>query len=216
MNRKRTHRIFVADAQPVLRLGVRTLLADCADLEVCGDGPPDERAIPQLLKESAQVLLVDSSPQTPHGLDLVREAKHRAGIRILAWSSYANRIYAKRALQSGADGFLSKSASEKALITALRAVAAGRLHVDPEYGGADVEGESNAEPEDRSIERLTDRELKVLTLIGQAMTTREVATELGVSPKTIETHRQNIKQKLRLRSSVELAHQAFRWVHESN
>src|SRR5262249_22460385 len=149
-----------------------------------------------------------------NGLDLVRRIKEKhEDIRVLVWSMHSDSHYAERALRAGALGFITKDQAIDQVLTAIRRVLEGKIYLSEamsekllhkSLGGEHVE----ADP----IEKLSDRELEVFRLMGQALDTREIADRMHVSAKTVETYQARIKEKLNLDSGRELLLRAARWL----
>ena len=162
------------------------------------------------------MVVVDIQLETGNGLDLVQRIKARdVSIGILVWSMYPDAIYAQRAL-AGALGYINKRHTTGQIIEAIRRVRDGKIYLCEEtteqllgqaVGGGNIRS--------RGAECLSDRELEVFRLIGQGLTTSEVATRLHRSVNTVESHREKIKDKLALKSAGELNRAAVQWVLEN-
>ena len=159
--------------------------------------------------------VVDLSLDGRSGLELIRDIKSRhPKVIVLVLSIHDEPGYAKRSLQAGARGYVMKHEATDNVIIAIRRVLGGDVYLSDALASkllsAVVAGQTEAETS--PVEGLSDREVEVLELIGKGVATREIAERLHVSVKTVEAHRANIKEKLRLEGATELAHYAFQWV----
>lgn len=211
-------RIVIVDDHPMVREGLKGRLSLEPDLEVCGEAEEVVSAV-QLIEEAAPDLaVVDVSLGSGSGIDLIRRLRARdCQVPVLILSMYDAELYADRALRAGAMGYVSKNASSKTIIEAVRQVLSGRMYLSPEYSeqlahriALGREGLS-----DDPVTALSDRELEVFRLIGSGRTTAELASELHLSVHTVETHRQRIKNKLELQSAAALSRAAAQWVLEN-
>lgn len=211
-------RVAVFDHAPVVREGLVRWLAKRRDLQLCGEIGAQRDLEPALARVRADALLMDPLFPTHDGVALVRDlVKRHPRLRILVFSYQDEDIYAERLLRAGASGYLMKNASRTELLAALRAVLAGGTYVSPRLSmillgrllhpttrGADGAG----------IASLTSREFHVFQLLGAGLRAREIGTRLGVSVKTVQAHRENIKNKLALSTSPELLRYAALWVNQ--
>jgi DNA-binding NarL/FixJ family response regulator len=196
-------RVLVVDDHPLFRAGVVMALKSEPDLEVCAeaDNAANARALAAKLKPDAAV--VDLMLQNDDGLKLVRELRtDLPGLRIVVLSMLEAAVYRPKAMQAGANFFVSKLEGPAAIVAALRSPAGGAR---PVRAGAEVQHELAA---------LSERELQVFIQLGQGRSTQEIAAALTVSVKTIESHRENIKGKLDLPHANALVARAALWVRE--
>jgi DNA-binding NarL/FixJ family response regulator len=210
-------RILIVDDHPATREGLAMRIACQKDMEVCGEADGMVNALKLLNSTSPDVVVVDVQLKKADGLDLVKRIKARDGAaRILVWSVYPDKLYAKRALNAGALGYINKAYSTSQIVEAIRRVREGKVYVSEEMaelllhhavGGAESVRQS-------PIETLSDRELEVFRLIGQGLSPAQLAAELHISRHTIDTHKQRIKEKLGLATASELTQAAVRWVIE--
>jgi DNA-binding NarL/FixJ family response regulator len=159
-------------------------------------------------------VIVDISLKNSNGIDLVKRLKDSfARLSMLVWSMYPELLYAERALSAGANGYLNKGCSTEQLVQAIRTVLNGKIYVSAEMSKkllSRFAGQHNG-PTASYVGKLTQRELQAFEYIGQGLTTRQTASKLHVSPKTIDTYRARIKEKLGLTNSTELVQHAVRW-----
>jgi len=207
--------VMLVDDHPMMRAGLAQLINKQADMEVsCEAGSPAE-ALGALAKQKADILLADITMPGRSGVEFVKDvlALH-ADLPILVVSMHDEMIYAERALRAGARGYIMKEAGAERLLAAIRQVLAGRVYVSEKMSMRILDIFSGRKPRGSSspIERLSDREFEVFQLIGQGKSTREIAEQLHLSPKTVDVHRGHIKEKLNLDSATSLVRQAVRWV----
>jgi len=208
-------RVLIVDDHPVVRLGIRQRLALEPDLEVCGEVATAAEGLGAVEALHPDVALVDLALDDRNGLELIKDIVFR-GIKtaILVVSSHDESVYAERCVRAGARGYLNKSQAMDSVVEAIRCVASGRLYLSEAISSRlqrrDRSG--RAEPVDSPLDRLSDRELQVYEMLGRGHTVTQIAEKLFLSPKTIETYRAHLKEKLNLRNSNELTHHAIQWV----
>lgn len=208
-------RIVLIDDHPVVRQGLRQLIDFEPDLEVCREAGTVSEGISAIESCSPDLAIVDVALGADDGLDLVRQIRSRwAAVRVLVLSMLGERLYAEHALRSGAQGYVMKQEAPEILLTAIRRVLGGGVHVSDTLQQVWLERAVGARGTglELPLASLTDRELTVLRLIGLAYTTRQSADQLKLSVKTIESHRDNIRRKLRLKNSAELIRYAVLWI----
>jgi DNA-binding NarL/FixJ family response regulator len=199
--------VLIVDDHPIVRQGLSQLINAEDDLEVSGNAATVEEALQSLGDSDPDVVIVDLSLAHSDGLELVKEIRKEARhLPVLVLSMHDENMYAERLLSAGANGYIMKEAAADQLLIALRRVLAGGVYVSEHLGASMIERIAGNDPKQTSnpIERLSNRELQVLNLIGRGKTTREVAENLTLSVKTVESHRQRIKKKLNLQTSAQL------------
>ncbi len=199
--------VLIVDDHPIVRQGLSQLINAEDDLEVCGNAATVEEALQSLSESYPDVVIVDLSLAHSDGLELIKEIRSETRhLPVLVLSMHDENMYAERLLSAGANGYIMKQAAADQLLIALRRVLAGGVYVSEHLGSSMIEGIAGNDPKRTSnpIERLSNRELQVLNLIGRGKTTREVAENLTLSVKTVESHRQRIKKKLNLQTSAQL------------
>lgn len=209
-------RILLVDDHPILRKGIAEVISSETDLEVCGESGTLHEAYDAVSKSKPNLVIVDISLDGNNGVELMKELTYRwPELPLLAYSMHDESIYAERALRAGAKGYLMKQHPPELLIEAIRQVLKGKIYLSPAMSERLLGKLVGAGPSDRPlqspIEKLSDRELEVLQLIGKGMTTAQVAEKLSLSVKTIETYREHLKQKLQLSSGPELVRYAIEW-----
>ncbi|MGE0450623.1 MAG: response regulator [Vicinamibacterales bacterium] len=211
---RRTIRLVVVDDHPLFRKGLVDLIHDEPGLQVCGEAATISEALSVIAAEAPSVAVVDLSLGDESGLDLIASlAAHHPGVHVLVLSGHDERVHADRALKAGALGYIMKDKAATELLSAIRRVAAGKSYVSEEtaerilttLGG--VRTPSSQSP----LDRLSDRERHVLTLMGRGVGTRDIAAQLDLSVKTVESHYAHIKEKLGIRTGRELMRAAVMW-----
>ena len=162
-------------------------------------------------------MIADVTLSGVSGLDLLKDIKLQwPRLPVLMFSMHDELLYAERVLRAGARGYVSKQAEADCILSAIRRVLSGQIYVSEEVSGQIlgklVAGETNSDGKDSVVNLLSNRELEVLQFIGRGRGTREIAAEMHVSVKTVETYRAHIKEKLKLRSAPELMRFAVDWV----
>ena len=215
-------RVLLVDDHPVMRQGMAAIINEEPDLVVCGQADGVRTALAAAAQTRPHVALVDLSVADGDGLELIRDLKARfPDIRCLVLSMFDETIYAERALRAGARGYIMKAEAATTVMDGIRKVLRGEVYLSSRMAAKNLPG-LNRERGERvrgggggetskpdGLERLSDRELQVLRCVGRGMSTREVADELFISVKTVETHREHLKQKLGLVSSGELLRYAI-------
>ncbi len=199
--------VLIVDDHPIVRQGLSQLINAEDDLEVSGNAATVEEALQSLSESYPDVVIVDLSLAHSDGLELIKEIRSETRhLPVLVLSMHDENMYAERLLSAGANGYIMKQAAADQLLIALRRVLAGGVYVSEHLGSSMIERIAGNDPKRTSnpIERLSNRELQVLNLIGRGKTTREVAENLTLSVKTVESHRQRIKKKLNLQTSAQL------------
>jgi DNA-binding NarL/FixJ family response regulator len=208
-----THRVLIVDDHPLVREGLKGLIAQEADLRVCAEAGGVGSALEMARERRPDVAIVDLSLEDGNGLDLIRRLNsHFPSIRILVCSMRDEALFARRAIDAGAHGYINKHEVAGHVIAALRQVLAGKTYLGPDIADRGLGGATPEQPLDTSaIGQLSNRELEVYGLIGRGCSTAEIARQLSLSVKTIETHRQHIKRKLGLTCAGELVRHAVHW-----
>ena len=211
-------RILIVDDHPMLRRGLAALIESVPGLTVCGEAATRTAALEAIRANPPDLVIVDLMLGDSHGLDLVKDLKIRhPGMPALVLSMHDEALYAERSLRAGARGYVTKQELDDTLLMAIQRVLAGDIYMSGKLQ-ARLAAHFVAGPTPETgatCEGLSDRELEVFRLIGQGRGTRQIAEALHLSIKTIESHREHLKQKLRLASGVELVHRATQWVeHE--
>jgi DNA-binding NarL/FixJ family response regulator len=207
-------RIFIVEDHPIIRRGYRSLLDAEPNLQVVGEADTAEEALAYIdAAEPPDLVVVDLGLDGMSGLELIKRlTSSHAGIRILVISMYEETLYGERALQAGAHGYVRKKEANTVIVDAIQDVLDGNYYLSEDlqrrvlrrYTGQKRQGETG-------LERLTDRELDVFERIGRGLSTREIAEELHISIKTVQTHRSNIQEKFGSDTVEKLMRRAVLW-----
>jgi len=207
-------RILLVDDHPIVRQGLAELIDAEKDLTVCGTADSMNSALENMVGLKPDLVVVDISLKGSNGIELLKNIKVRyPKMRVLMLSMHDEGLYAIRALRAGASGYIMKQEATEKVIEAARKVLNGEIYLSEKMekkmmqqlvGGRTARTGS-------PLEDLSDRELEVFNLIGQGKGTRQIAEELHLSIKTVESHRAHIKEKLGLKSATELVQHAIQW-----
>ena len=211
-------KILIVDDHPMVRDGLSARIANEPDLTICGEADDVADALRQFSELHPDLVIVDISLKNGHGIDLIKRIRERnAKAKLLVHSMYEESVYAERALQAGAMGYLNKQTGRETVIDAIRTVLSGKTYLSPEMTERIVKSRvgSTIEPGKCPIASLSNRELEVLQLIGEGLTTSTIANRLHLSVHTIDTYREKLKIKLNLANSAELNRYAAQWVLEN-
>jgi DNA-binding NarL/FixJ family response regulator len=208
--------VTLADDCPAMREGLARLLADECSFSVAGSAATAAELRESVRRQAPQVLVMDLLLRDGDGLALIHDLLAAApGLKIVVFTHQPEEVYAARCLQAGVRAYVSKREQVMTLFRAVHQVAAGGVVVPASVTSALFASGHPRETAGSLTAQLTDRELQVFRLVGLALPTREVAKRLGVSVKTVESHRENIKNKLALGSHAELVARAAQWLRES-
>lgn len=218
-------RILIVDDHPMMRRGLRDTIAEDPNLEFCGEAEDIGPALDLVRAEKPELVIIDISLPSGSGLDLAKQIlEFEAQTRILFVSMHDDTVFAERVLRAGALGYINKSSSGDKILAAIRKVARGEISLDKKLADQLVQRGAGRKPTPAGggpgaparggsgVSGLTDRELEVFELIGRGLSTREIADRLSRSVKTIETHREHIKEKLALKSSNDVLRHALQWL----
>jgi DNA-binding NarL/FixJ family response regulator len=210
------HRILIVDDHPLVRMGLRGLLEAESDLQVCGEAASLAEALGAARKLQPDLVITDLSLGDGNGLELIKRLlAQREGLRVLVCSMHDEKLFALRALAAGACGYVGKEQAGRDVVDAVRQCLAGRIWLSSAMAGQALggarEGRAVADVADVAA-ALTDRELAVFELIGRGLRPAQIASQIHLSVKTVETHREKIKKKLNLRTASELIRSAMQWV----
>ena len=207
-------RILVVDDHPIVRQGLAMLIDREPDLLVCGEAEDAMGAMHVLASSKPDFLIVDLSLNGPDGIDLLKNIRAlHPTLPVLILSMHDELVYAERALRAGANGYIMKQVATERVLVAIRRILAGEIYVSDRIANRMLKHyfTGSGTLRNSSIADLTDRELEVFRLIGEGHGTRQIAEELHLSIKTVESYQAHIKEKLSLRSARELVQHAIRW-----
>lgn len=212
------YRILIVDDHPMVRAGLQSLIGSEPDLDVCGEAEDVAGALSLTERERPDLVIIDLSLADGSGLDLVSRIKHRdPDIKMLVASMYDESLYAERALSAGALGYINKQEAPTKMIEAIRRVLDNRIYLSEFMSEHLLHSMVNSRKGTEflsTVELLSNRELAVFDLIGKGVASGEIARQLNLSIKTIETHQASIKRKLGLKSAMELNRKAMLWYLE--
>src|SRR2546421_398215 len=212
----KARRIVIVDDHPLFRKGLEQLIHSHNGLAICGEAANAAEAMDVIRRIEPDLAIVDLSLPGANGIELIKNIRAEfPKLLILVLSMHDESLYALRALRAGAEGYVMKHEPMANVIQAIHEVFNGRAYLSPpmaaqvitKFAHHDAEGETDA------VERLSDRELEILELIGKGHEVRQIAKLLHLSPKTVETHRAHIKDKLDLKNSREVARFALQWLN---
>jgi len=215
-------RILILEEHPLLRHGVSDFLNLQPDMIVCGDADNIRDARNKIAECKPQLLLTALRLGVGDSLEFVKALKaEKPGLLILVYSAFEEAIFAERALRAGADGYMMKSAPAEEILTAIREIRAGNIYVSRAVAMRAFKKSLESRPDQSSpqaggtVENLSDREMHIFNLLGSGLRNKQIAQSLNLSVKTVETHRENIKHKLRLACSRDLVDRATKHVEET-
>ena len=207
-------RVLLVDDHPIVRQGLALLIDREPDLSVCGEADGAHSAFHAIETLRPDLVVLDISLNGPDGLDVLKEIRMKtASLPILILSMHDESIYAERAMRAGANGYIMKQEATERVLVAIRRIMQGDVYLSDRLTNSMlqqyVHGASTAKKS--PLVNLTDRELEVFRLIGEGHGTRQIADELHLSVKTIESYQAHIKEKLALRNARELVQHAIEW-----
>ena len=213
------YRVLLVDDHPIVRQGLALLIDRENDLSVCGEADGAHSAFHAITTLRPDLVVLDISLSGPDGLDVLKEIRAKtASLPVLILSMHDESIYADRAMRAGANGYIMKQEATEKVLVAIRRILRGEVYLSDRLTDSMLrQYVRRATPMKASpLLNLTDRELEVYRLIGEGHGTRQIADELHVSVKTIESHQAHLKDKLALRNSRELVQHAIEWTVNLN
>ncbi|MFQ5571642.1 MAG: response regulator [Rhodothermales bacterium] len=211
-----SQKVMLIDDHPVVREGIRRLIEKEPGLTFCGEAEDAHEALALIEQERPDVIVLDLSLKSSSGFDLIFDVKQRwEGVRILVLSMHREDVWAERVLRAGASGYIMKQEAPKKVISAIWAVLNGSIYVSEKVSAGILQNMAGKRTPASSIDSLSDRELQVFQMIGEGLTHQQIAEKLMLSVKTIESHVEHIKDKMRVSSGRELLQRAIEWVLRS-
>ncbi len=208
-------RILIVDDHPMMRNGLAQLIDNEPDLKAIAEADTARQAIEAATRQKFDLALLDLSLPDKNGLELIKDLRVlQPELPLLVVSMHDEMIYAERVLRAGARGYIMKQEGGQKFLRAIRQVLSGQVYVSEKMAARILETFSgrSAAGSTSPVSQLSDREFEVYQLIGQGVSTRDIAERLHISAKTVEVHRANIKHKLHLKTASELVRHAVRWV----
>ncbi len=214
---KRT--VFIVDDHPMMRRGYASLVNAEPDLAICGEAATASAAIVGVEETAPDLVIADISIEGTNGIELTKQLlSQQPNLPVLIISMHDEALYAERALQAGARGYLMKMEGDESVLQAIRRVLDGHVYVSDAvqdrllYQHIGQQRPHAGDEATTALQALSDRELEVFEMIGRGYPTREIADRLSISPKTVESHRAKIKSKLAVDTATDLMRRAIRWV----
>jgi DNA-binding NarL/FixJ family response regulator len=209
-------RIVIVDDHPLFCKGLEQLIHSTdGGLEVCGQATNSAEALSVIRQLKPDLAIVDLSLPGANGIELIKNIRAEfSKLPILVLSMHDESLYALRALRAGAQGYVMKQEALEKVIGAIRGVFAGRPYLSPDMSAKLISTFASGKGETNLTDKLSDRELEILEMIGRGRDVREIAKLLHLSPKTVETHRAHIKEKLNLANARQVARYAVQWIDQ--
>jgi DNA-binding NarL/FixJ family response regulator len=207
-------KVLLVDDHPITRQGVSAMINQQDDLIVCGETDNAASALELISTLEPDMIVLDISLKTVNGIELAKDIKARfAKVPILMMSMHDEGLYAERSLRAGAKGYIMKQEANDKILIAINQVLKGDLYISDKIREKMLHHLVNKKVDNGKfcIDSLSDRELEVFRMMGEGFSTKEIASKLHLSPKTIESYREHLKTKLRLNSGAELVQYAIQW-----
>jgi len=207
-------KVLLVDDHPITRQGMKALVNQQPNLEVCGEADNAAYAIELVSKLQPDLAIVDIALKTTNGIELTKNIKVQApNLPVLIVSMHDEGLYAERALRAGAMGYLMKQEAGEKIIQAIQRLLQGEIYLSDKIKEKMLHRFVNKKGDGMvfSIDTLSDREMEVFQLIGNGYSTRQIAQKLNLSSKTIDSYREHLKLKLNLESGAELVRHAIQW-----
>lgn len=207
-------RVLIIDDHPIFRLGLKELINQESDLQVCGEVERPDNALREISDLSPDMVLIDLAlEKEDDGLELIAQIREQFdALPLLVISMYDESRYAEKSIRAGANGYIMKQEALKSVTKAIQVILSGNIYISRNIMNDILTDGIHTESKTNSISNLlTEREIEVFDLIGKGKTTNEIADLLCISPKTIGTYRERIKEKLSIKHSSELIKTAVAW-----
>lgn len=217
MSKPSISKVFIVDDHELVRQGLQQLIDGEVDLKLCGEASNVDEALKMRSLLNPDVAIIDISLPDGNGLDLIKQLHYwKPQMQIIALSMHDDELYAERAINNGASGYINKQDSAQKLLLGIREVIKNQIFVKPEIAKnlQSFQLTHVLDEKNNILTKLTDRELQIFESISKGMKTKDIAKNLKLSVKTIETHRRHIKDKLSLTSGTQLVRAAIMWALE--
>lgn len=208
-------RVLLVDDHPITRQGVKALVNQQLNLEVCGEADSAPQALQMVTELRPNLIILDISLPQTNGIELTKQIKALAPeVPILVVSMHDEALYAERAVRAGAMGYVMKEEAGEKVATALQHLLRGEMYLSAKMKQRMLHRFVNKRGEgaEFAIDTLSNREMEVFRLIGNGFSTRQIASQLGLSAKTIDSYREHLKVKLGLDNGADLIRHAIQWV----
>lgn len=213
----KVRRVYIVDDHPTMREGIARAIRRLGDLEVCGVAATAREGLTGILESFPDLVTMDITLPDRNGLELLKELKAlRPELPVLVFSMHEESMYAERVIRAGARGYISKGAPTEDLVKAIYTVLNDDLYLSSAATKRYVHSMAGKAKALLGFDNLTDRELEIYELIGRGCPSAEIGARLGISPKTADAHRANIKAKLGFTDSVSLMRSAVLWVERGD
>jgi DNA-binding NarL/FixJ family response regulator len=212
-------RLLFVDDHPIVLDGYQTMLKTQPDMELCGLATNAAEAVQMFQEQRPDLVVMDLNLPGRGGLDVIKDILAlEAAARVLVCSMHDEMVYAERALRAGAKGYIMKDCSATVLLSAIRRVLQGGIHVSEQLTVHVLESFAGTRPRGSQspLGKLSDREFEIFVLFGEGKTAKEIGAKLNLSPKTVSVHRDHIKEKMEYRTSAEMIRQAVCWVESQS
>jgi DNA-binding NarL/FixJ family response regulator len=210
----RKTRVLIVDDHPMTRSGLAYLINHQPDMTTCCEAQNAAQALEGVIRTNPDLVLTDFTLPDKNGLELIKDIKAiRPQLPILVISMHEESLYAERALRAGARGYIAKEEGGERLMRAVRHVLSGAIYVSDKMSARILEifSRRQAMQERSPVEELSDREFEIFELLGDGLSTQQIAERFHLSMKTVDAHRAKIKEKLKLKTTNELISYAARW-----
>jgi DNA-binding NarL/FixJ family response regulator len=212
---QKTKRVLLVDDHPMVRERLTEVILREPDLSVCGEAEDRFQAMEKIAATHPHLVIVDLTLKGSHGMELIKDIRNQyPDLAILVVSMHDEMLHAERVIRAGAHGYITKQEATRKIMLAIRTVLNGDIYLSEKMAAqiaATAVGRAQTRPS-LPVSSLSDRELCVFEMIGQGRSTRQIADELHLDMRTIETYRARIKEKLNLRDANDLLQHAIRWV----
>jgi DNA-binding NarL/FixJ family response regulator len=216
-NPEATKKILLVDDHPVLRKGLVRLIEAKEGFQVCAEASTAGEAMALIRESTPDLVIVDIGLPGTSGIELTKSIHAEfPQLPVLILSMHEEALYATRALRAGAMGYIVKQDAVDNIAAAVHEALNGRRYLSPVIAEQIQHNGAPANAANDPISLLTDREFEIFELIGKGHEVREISEALGVSPKTVETHRTNIKEKLKLKSARQVVRMAVQWFSQKS
>ncbi len=207
--------ILIVEDHPIFRMGLKEMIDHESDMRVCGEAETVDDALSLVQSCRPDLAIVDLSLKESNGMDLIREiSDHYPDCATLVLSMHDEALHAERCLLAGAKGYIMKQEASDQVVTAIRQILAGQIHVSPRIMSRllNVFRQKPDLAKSSPLASISDRELEIFQLIGKGLSSKQIAMQLNISIKTVGTYRERIKEKLSLTNASELVRCAVVWV----